>query len=181
MEDSQPGGGSGPGEVDQHRPGVRSGWGNLPPKQREEAMQQISKGLPSHYREVIEEYFRKMAREGGELTEGLRRTDIQFSPDSNLLRLASNRVARKIEFCTSEPELPGKTRMHILSLISLIALSAVPVEVHPLAGPSLRGELNELSARGHRPPDRRRAAAIGRRPAAGNLGRAPPPSRPIVR
>ena len=28
-------------------------------------MQQISKGLPSHYRDVIEEYFRKMAREGG--------------------------------------------------------------------------------------------------------------------
>lgn len=65
MEDSQPGGGSGPGEVDQRRPGVRSDWGNLPPKQREEAMQQISKGLPSHYRDVIEEYFRKMAREGG--------------------------------------------------------------------------------------------------------------------
>ncbi len=65
MEDSQPGGGSGPGEVDQRRPGVRSDWGNLPPKQREEATQQISKGLPSHYRDVIEEYFRKMAREGG--------------------------------------------------------------------------------------------------------------------
>ena len=60
-----PGGGSGPGEVDQRRTGVRSDWGNLPPKQREEALQQISKGLPSHYREVIEEYFRKLAREGG--------------------------------------------------------------------------------------------------------------------
>jgi hypothetical protein len=65
MQDSQPGGGSGPGEVDQRRTGVQSGWGNLPPKQREEALQQISKGLPSHYRDVIEEYFRKMAREGG--------------------------------------------------------------------------------------------------------------------
>jgi len=65
MQDSQPAGGSGPGEVDQRRPGVQSGWGNLPPKQREEALQQISKGLPSHYRDVIEEYFRKMAREGG--------------------------------------------------------------------------------------------------------------------
>lgn len=65
MQDSQPGGGSGPGEVDQRRTGVQAGWGNLPPKQREEALQQISKGLPSHYRDVIEEYFRKMAREGG--------------------------------------------------------------------------------------------------------------------
>jgi hypothetical protein len=65
MQDSQPGGGSGPGEVDQRRTGVESGWGNLPPKQREEALQQISKGLPSHYRDVIEEYFRKLAREGG--------------------------------------------------------------------------------------------------------------------
>lgn len=64
MQDSQPGGGSGPGEVDQRATGVQSGWGNLPPKQREEALQQISKGLPSHYRDVIEEYFRKMAREG---------------------------------------------------------------------------------------------------------------------
>ena len=65
MQDSMPGGGSGPGQVDQRRTGAKSGWGNLPPKQREEALQQISKGLPSHYREVIEEYFRKLAREGG--------------------------------------------------------------------------------------------------------------------
>ncbi len=64
MPDSMPGGGSGPGDVDQRRTGIQSGWGNLPPKQREEALQQISKGLPSHYREVIEEYFRKLAREG---------------------------------------------------------------------------------------------------------------------
>jgi hypothetical protein len=35
--------------------------------------------------------------------------------------------------------------MHILSLISLIALNAIPVEVRPLAGPSLRGELVECS------------------------------------
>ena len=65
MQDSQAAGGSGPGQVEQKRTGSRSGWGNLPPKQREEALQQISKGLPSHYREVIEEYFRKLAREGG--------------------------------------------------------------------------------------------------------------------
>ena len=64
MQDSQAAGGGGPGEVDQRKTGIRSGWGNLPPKQRQEALQQISKGLPAHYREVIEEYFRKLARDG---------------------------------------------------------------------------------------------------------------------
>jgi hypothetical protein len=64
MEDSMPGGGSGPGEVQPKRIGSPSDWGNLPPKQRQEALQQISKGLPAHYRAVIEEYFRKLARDG---------------------------------------------------------------------------------------------------------------------
>jgi len=64
MQDSNPGGGTGPGEVEQRRIGSRAGWGNLPPKERQEALQQIAKGLPSHYRDVIEEYFRKLARDG---------------------------------------------------------------------------------------------------------------------
>jgi hypothetical protein len=63
MEDSMPGGGSGPGNVDPKQLGTRTDWGNLPPKQREEALQQLSKDLPSHYRDVIEEYFRKLARD----------------------------------------------------------------------------------------------------------------------
>jgi len=66
MPDSMPGGGSGPGDVEQKRIGSRSDWGNLPPKQRQEALQQIAKGLPAHYREVIEEYFRKLARDGND-------------------------------------------------------------------------------------------------------------------
>ena len=41
---------------------------------------------------------------------------------------------------------PPKTRMHVLSLMTLIALGAVPVEVRPVAGSSLRGELVDLSA-----------------------------------
>jgi hypothetical protein len=64
MDDSMPGGGSGPGDVDPKRLGAETDWGNLPPKQREEALQQLSKDLPSHYRDVIEEYFRKLARDG---------------------------------------------------------------------------------------------------------------------
>jgi hypothetical protein len=65
MPDSMPGGGKGPGNVDPSRLGVKSGWGSLPPKEREKALQQIGKDLPAHYREVIEEYFRKLARDSG--------------------------------------------------------------------------------------------------------------------
>ena len=64
-QESLPMGGKGPGNVDPKDVGSRSGWGNLPPKERQEALQQIGKDLPAHYREVIEEYFRKLAREGG--------------------------------------------------------------------------------------------------------------------
>ena len=65
-EDSLPLGGRGPGDVDQKPTGNTAGWGNLPPKQREEALQQMGKDLPAHYRELIEEYFRKLARDGSE-------------------------------------------------------------------------------------------------------------------
>ncbi len=59
-----PAGGTGPGDVAPKQLGTETDWGNLPPKQREEALQQLSKDLPSHYRDVIEEYFRKLARDG---------------------------------------------------------------------------------------------------------------------
>jgi hypothetical protein len=52
-----------PGEVDRRRIGDTSGWGDLPPKQREEALQQIGKDFPPHYRDAIEQYFRKLAAE----------------------------------------------------------------------------------------------------------------------
>ncbi len=64
-DDSQAMGGKGPGNVDQKRLKNEAGWGNLPPKERQEALQQISKDLPAHFRDVIEEYFRKLARDGG--------------------------------------------------------------------------------------------------------------------
>lgn len=53
--------GSGPGDVTSKKIGNRSGWGDLPAKDREEAIQQIGKDFPSHYREIIEQYFRKLA------------------------------------------------------------------------------------------------------------------------
>lgn len=64
-DDSNAMGGKGPGNVDQKRLKNETGWGNLPPKERQEALQQISKDLPAHFRDVIEEYFRKLARDGG--------------------------------------------------------------------------------------------------------------------
>ena len=64
--DSQIMGGKGRGEVAKRDVGSKSGWGDLPPKQREEAMQQIGREFPSHYRDVIEQYFRKLASEGSE-------------------------------------------------------------------------------------------------------------------
>jgi hypothetical protein len=57
-------GGKGKGDVVQRKVGDKSGWGNLPPKEREEAMQQVGREFPAHYREVIEQYFRRLAAEG---------------------------------------------------------------------------------------------------------------------
>ncbi len=63
MQDSQIAGGSGPGDVDQKDLGAKRGWGDLPPAEREEALQKMIPELPSNYREVIEGYFRKLATE----------------------------------------------------------------------------------------------------------------------
>ena len=55
--------GKGPGEVTKKEIGSKADWGDLPPKQRQEALQQIGREFPAHYRDVIEQYFRKMAKE----------------------------------------------------------------------------------------------------------------------
>ncbi len=62
--DSVPIGGKGPGLVERKDIGSGSGWGNLPPKEREEALQKLGRGFPAQFREVIEEYFRRVAAEG---------------------------------------------------------------------------------------------------------------------
>ena len=56
-------GGSGPGEVTKRDIGSHSGWGDLPPKERQKALQQIGRDFPAHYRDVVEQYFRKIASE----------------------------------------------------------------------------------------------------------------------
>ncbi len=63
MQDSQPGGGTGAGDVEMKKIGKGIGWEYLPPKERAAAMAELAKDLPAHYREVIEEYFRKLARD----------------------------------------------------------------------------------------------------------------------
>jgi hypothetical protein len=59
-------GGKGPGDVVKKNVGNQSGWGDLPPKEREEALQQIGRDLPANYRDVVEQYFKRLASEGSE-------------------------------------------------------------------------------------------------------------------
>ena len=52
-----------PMQVDRKDIGSQSGWGDLPAKQREEALQQIGREFPAHYRELIEQYFLDLAEQ----------------------------------------------------------------------------------------------------------------------
>ena len=61
MDDSRLAGGQGAGDVTRKDLGDGDGWGNLPPHKREEALQQISREFPAHYREAIEQYFKRLA------------------------------------------------------------------------------------------------------------------------
>jgi len=63
MQDSTPGGITGPGNVDRKIQPDGGNWGDLPPQKRAAAMADLVKDLPPHYRQVIEEYFRKLARD----------------------------------------------------------------------------------------------------------------------
>ena len=55
--------GRGPGDVNRRDLERRGGWGTLPPKEREQALQQIGNVFPSHYRDAIQQYFRRLASE----------------------------------------------------------------------------------------------------------------------
>jgi len=61
MEDSRIAGGQGKGEVRGREFGAADGWGSLSPHEREEALQQIGREFPPHYREAIEQYFKRLA------------------------------------------------------------------------------------------------------------------------
>jgi hypothetical protein len=64
MDDSRIAGGKGPGDVRNRDIGSTDGWGKLPPHEREEALQQIGREFPAHYREAIEQYFKRLAAGG---------------------------------------------------------------------------------------------------------------------
>jgi hypothetical protein len=61
MDDSRLADGKGAGEVTKRDLGDTEGWGNLPPHKRDEALQQIGREFPAHYREAIEQYFKRLA------------------------------------------------------------------------------------------------------------------------
>ena len=61
MQDSQIAGAAGDGNVGKKDHDMEDRWGNLPAAERKEALQKISRDLPTHYRDAIEAYFRKRA------------------------------------------------------------------------------------------------------------------------
>jgi hypothetical protein len=63
MQDSRLPGLKAPMQVDQRDIGHQAGWGDLPPKERERALQQVGRDFPAHYRDLIEQYFRELASE----------------------------------------------------------------------------------------------------------------------
>jgi len=66
MQDSQIATNSGPGVVDPKKlQNLAANWGKLPEKERAKAMMELTKDLPPRYREVIENYFKTLARSQG--------------------------------------------------------------------------------------------------------------------
>lgn len=61
MPDSRRAGGTGEGKVDNKTFKSKDGWGNLPEKDRQKALQEIGRDFPTHYRDAVEEYFKKLA------------------------------------------------------------------------------------------------------------------------
>jgi len=41
-------------------------WGDLPEKERAKALQDLSRDFPAHYRDAVEEYFKRLSKETGE-------------------------------------------------------------------------------------------------------------------
>ena len=66
MDDSRIARGRGPGDVRKRELIPGESWGNLPPHDRERALQQIGREFPPHYREAIEQYFKRLAGGGEE-------------------------------------------------------------------------------------------------------------------
>jgi len=66
-EESKPDNGKSKGEIAEGRQFRDfSKWGDLPAKEREKALQDLSRDFPAHYRDAVDEYFKKLAKDGGE-------------------------------------------------------------------------------------------------------------------
>jgi hypothetical protein len=51
------------GNVDQKKlQNLAQGWGKMPPKEQAKAMAELTRDMPPRYREVIENYFKKVAQ-----------------------------------------------------------------------------------------------------------------------
>jgi hypothetical protein len=62
MRDSNVATNSGPGQIDPKRiKDLAEQWGRLPPREREANMRELTRDMPQRYREVIQEYFRKLS------------------------------------------------------------------------------------------------------------------------
>jgi hypothetical protein len=64
MPDSYPATNQGPGNVDHQKrlTDYAKQWGKLPEKDRAQAMAELTRDMPPRYREVIENYFKKVAQ-----------------------------------------------------------------------------------------------------------------------
>jgi hypothetical protein len=51
-----------PGHVDRKNFRKQGGWGDLPPKEEARAKNLINRNLPPHYKQAVEQYFKKIAR-----------------------------------------------------------------------------------------------------------------------
>jgi hypothetical protein len=62
MRDSNIATNSGPGQIDAKKiKELTEQWGRLPPREREANMRELTREMPQRYREVIQEYFRKLS------------------------------------------------------------------------------------------------------------------------
>lgn len=60
-QDSVIKGSTAPGQVDKKKIGTKNGWGALPPKKEAQAKNMINRNFPAHYRQAIEQYFKRLA------------------------------------------------------------------------------------------------------------------------
>ena len=62
MRDSNIATNSGPGQIDAKKiKDLAEQWGKLPPKEREANMRELTRNVSPRYREIIQEYFRKLS------------------------------------------------------------------------------------------------------------------------